>query len=67
MRWHGLKSRMWDAHGLGSIRATTALIKELEVWKPDIVNIHNLHGYYINIELLFEYLKRVQIPVWTFH
>lgn len=68
MRWHGLKSRMWDAHGFGSRSATIALIKELEAWKPDIVNIHNLHGYYINIELLFDYLKRVQIPVvWTFH
>lgn len=68
MRWHGLKSRMWDAHGFGSRLATKALIRELEVWKPDIVNIHNLHGYYINIELFFEYLKRVQIPVvWTFH
>ena len=68
MRWHGLKSRMWDAHGFGSRLATKAFIKELEAWKPDIVNIHNLHGYYINIELLFDYLKRVQIPVvWTFH
>ena len=68
MRWHGLKSRMWDAHGFGSKRATMALIKELEVWKPDIINIHNLHGYYINIEVLFEYLKKEQIPVvWTFH
>lgn len=68
MRLHGLKSRMCDAHGFGSEHATKALIKELEKWRPDIVNIHNLHGYYINIELLFEYLKRVQIPVvWTFH
>jgi glycosyltransferase involved in cell wall biosynthesis len=68
MRWHGVKSRFWDAHGFGSRHATKALIRELEVWKPDIVNIHNLHGYYINIELLFEYLKRVQVTVvWTFH
>ncbi len=68
MRLHGVVSRLWDAHGFASRRATKALIKELEAWKPDIVNIHNLHGYYINIELLFEYLKRVQIPVvWTFH
>lgn len=68
MRLHGLKSRMCDAHGFGSEHATKALIKELEKWRPDIVNIHNLHGYYINIELLFEYLRRVQIPVvWTFH
>ncbi|MBB3185978.1 glycosyltransferase [Microbacter margulisiae] len=68
MRWHGLKSRLCDAHGFASRRATLVLIKQLEAWKPDIVNIHNLHGYYINIKLLFDYLKRVQIPVvWTFH
>lgn len=68
IRWHGVKSRLWDAHGFGSRHATKALIEELEVWKPDIVNIHNLHGYYVNVEILFEYLKRVQIPVvWTFH
>ena len=68
VRWHGVVSRLFDAHGFGSRNATKALIKELEVWKPDIVNIHNLHGYYVNIELFFEYLKRVQIPVvWTFH
>ena len=68
MRLHGVVSRLWDAHGFASRLATKALIKELEAWKPDMVNIHNLHGYYINIELLFEYLKRVQIPVvWTFH
>ncbi len=68
IRWHGMESYLWDAHGFASRRATKALIRELEIWKPDIVNIHNLHGYYINIEILFEYLKRVQIPVvWTFH
>jgi len=68
IRWHGVKSRLWDAHGFGSRHATKALIEELKVWKPDIVNIHNLHGYYVNVEILFEYLKRVQIPVvWTFH
>ena len=68
VRWHGVVSRLFDAHGFGSRNATKALIKELEVWKPDIVNIHNLHGYYIHVGILFEYLKRVQIPVvWTFH
>ena len=68
VRWHGVVSRLFDAHGFGSRNATKALIKELEVWKPDIVNIHNLHGYYIHVGILFEYLKRVQITVvWTFH
>lgn len=67
-RWHGLESRLLDAHGFASRSATKELIQELEVWKPDIVNIHNLHGYYINAEILFAYLKKHQIPVvWTFH
>lgn len=68
IRKHVLISRLWDAHGFASFRATKAFIAELEKWKPDIINIHNLHGYYIHIGVLFEYLKRVQIPVvWTFH
>lgn len=65
---HGIKSRLWDAHGFASLRATKALVEELKQWKPNIINIHNLHGYYIHIGILFEYLKEVQIPViWTFH
>lgn len=68
IRWHGVKSRLWDAHGFASRQATRALIRELEIWKPDIINIHNLHGYYIHVGELFDYLKRIQIPiVWTFH
>ena len=68
IRMHGVKSRLCDAHGFASKSATKAFIKEIEEWKPDIVNIHNIHGYYINVEILFDYLKRVQIPVvWTFH
>lgn len=68
VRWHGVVSRLFDAHGFGSRNATKALIKELDAWKPDIINIHNLHGYYIHVGILFKYLKRVQIPVvWTFH
>jgi len=68
VRWHGVFSRMFDAHGFASKQATKKLIAELKKWKPDLVNIHNIHGYYINIELLFEYLKKEQIPVvWTFH
>lgn len=29
---------------------------------------HKVHGYYINLEILFEYIKKKNIPVvWTFH
>ncbi len=65
---HGLKTRLMDAHGFGSEQATKSLIGEIEKVDPDIIGLHNLHGYYLNIEVLFSYLKKVQKPVvWTFH
>jgi len=66
--WHALITRVFDRHGFGSIRATKKLIKKIDVIKPDIVHIHNIHGYYLNIEVLFSYLAASQIPVvWTLH
>jgi len=65
---HGLKTRLLDRHGFGSKRATQKLVKEIENINPDIIALHNLHGYYLNIEVLFNFLKKVQKPVvWTFH
>ena len=35
---------------------------------PDIIHLHNIHGYYINIEILFNYLKKIDKPVvWILH
>ncbi|KAA6302442.1 MAG: N-acetyl-alpha-D-glucosaminyl L-malate synthase [Candidatus Ordinivivax streblomastigis] len=69
IRWHGLKSRLLDQQGLASKGATKRLIKEIDtIIQPDIIQIHNLHGYYIHYELLFEYLNKQDIlVVWTFH
>lgn len=67
---HLIESRLFDNHGLGlSSRLTTKkFIREIEKIKPDIINIHQLLGYYINIKILFEYLSKTNIPVvWTFH
>ncbi len=65
---HFLLSRLFDAHGLGSIRATKKLVKKLKEYHPDVVNLHNIHGYYINYKILFKYLKEADIPVvWTLH
>lgn len=65
---HGLETRLFDRHGLGSINATKNLIKKLEKIKPDIIHLHHLHGYYINCEILFDYLKNSKVQVvWTFH
>jgi putative colanic acid biosynthesis glycosyltransferase len=68
IKLHGLQTRLFDRHGLGSKGATTDFIRQVEDIKPDIVHLHNIHGYYINMEVLFLYLKKVNIPVvWTFH
>jgi glycosyltransferase involved in cell wall biosynthesis len=68
IRWHGLMTRLFDRHGFGSIKATKKLVVEIKRIKPDVIHLHNLHGYYINIEILFNYLKMSKIPVvWTLH
>lgn len=65
---HGVMSRLFDAHGLGSVCATRKLIRKFKEINPDIIHLHNIHGYYINYPILFEYLKEVQKPVvWTLH
>ncbi|MBK7107116.1 MAG: glycosyltransferase [Ignavibacteriae bacterium] len=65
---HVVITRLFDRHGLGSNFATKKLIQTIDKIKPDIIHLHHLHGYYINIKILFEYLKKSKIPVvWTFH
>ena len=65
---HGIETRLFDRHCLGSRRATKELVSRIDEIKPDIVQLHHLHGYYINIEILFSYLEKANIPVvWIFH
>lgn len=68
IRIHVLESRLFDRHGLASRGATKRLVKQLEEIKPDIVHLHNIHGYYLNYPILFDYLKRSGVRViWTLH
>ena len=71
VRLHGLMTRLFDLHGDGpcSYFVTKRFLKWAEAWRPDVVWLHNLHGYYINYELLFKWLKRhPEIEVkWTLH
>lgn len=65
---HYLKSLLLDGHGLGSKNSTKKFVAWMDHLAPDIVQIHNIHGYWMNYELLFEYLYKRNIPVvWTFH
>ncbi len=68
VKLHALFSRLFGKQGLYSKSATKQLISKLEEFKPDIVNLHNLHGYYINFKMLFNYLTEKNIKVyWTLH
>lgn len=60
---HALKSLLFDADGLGSTSATRRLVGLIEEIKPDVIQIHNIHGYYLNYKVLFEYLNSSDIPV----
>jgi glycosyltransferase involved in cell wall biosynthesis len=63
---HGAISAVFDRHGFGSAKATRQLVREIEALQPDFIALHNLHGYYLNIEVLFEYLQTTTVPVlWT--
>lgn len=65
---HVAKTRIFDKHGFGSTKATKEFIKKVKEYDPDIIHLHNIHGYYINIEILFNYLKEANKKViWTLH
>ena len=65
---HNGLSRITDHAGLYSRKATYRLIQEIKIYAPDLIHLHTLHGYYINYEILFDFLKKANIPVaWTLH
>lgn len=66
--WHGVMTRLFDRHGLASSHATRQFVRRIDEIKPDVVHIHNIHGYFLNYEILFDYLKNSDTPVvWTVH
>lgn len=65
---HVAKTRLLDKHGFASKRATEEFVKKAEEFNPDVIHLHNIHGYYLNIEILFKFLKKFNKPViWTLH
>ena len=55
---HAGLHRLFGMGGLmGSKRATEQLVSWLEDIDPDVVHLHNLHGYTIHLPVLFNYLN----------
>ncbi len=65
---HALRNRLLDDHGFGSKAATKEFLRWVKEYDPDVIWLHNLHGYYIHIGLLFDYLKNSGKKIlWTLH
>ena len=67
-KFHGVRTRLLDDHGFGSYRATVEFLKKVRAYDPDVIWMHNVHGYYIHIGLLFDYLRTCGKKIyWTLH
>lgn len=63
-----IEARLFDNDGLSSRIATRTLVKELGILRPDIIHLHNIHGYQLNYQKLFKFLKDSKTNVvWTLH
>lgn len=61
-------TRFFDSDSPFSKLATRRLISLIKAEKPDIIHLHNLHGYYLNCHDLFEFLLKIDTQiVWTLH
>ena len=65
---HNYLGKLLGLNGRFSYFGTKQLVNELKKFSPDIVHLHNLHSFCIDLPVLFKYLKnsRVQV-VWTLH
>lgn len=65
---HGALSRLTDRAGFYSKRDTAKLLRRLDEIDPDVVHLHNVHGYWVNVEMLFGWLVKHRCQVrWTLH
>ena len=65
---HVLSTFFTGTHGFDSKAQTKKLIESLKEYNPDLIHMHNIHGFYLNVEMFFEYLKQCGKPVvWTLH
>lgn len=65
---HYAEGLIFDNHGLASRAATRRVVEQIKKINPDVIQMHCIHGYYLNYKILFEYFQTINTPiVWTFH
>ncbi len=68
VRLHQLLGTFLGDTGFHSYFATKKAIRLLKKLSPDVVHLHNIYSYFLNVEQLLKYLKEKGIPtVWTLH
>jgi len=68
VKLHVLRNRIFDDHGFGSASATRIFLRWVKEYDPDVIWLHNIHGYYLHIGLLFDYLRNSGKKIfWTLH
>ncbi len=69
VRVNALLARLFDNEGRNAYFTTKKFLKWVESYNPDVIWLHNIHGYYINYELLFDWIKKHNdiIIKWTLH
>lgn len=65
---HVVRNFLKGEAGFGSVETTRRFLSWLDAEKPDLIHLHNIHGFYLQVEMLFDYIKKHDIPVvWTLH
>ncbi|MBQ8164683.1 MAG: glycosyltransferase [Clostridia bacterium] len=65
--FHAAMARL-GKNGHASKQATKALVEKLQKINPDVILLHNIHGYYLNLDILFEYINNCSAKIfWTLH
>lgn len=67
--WFHTKLSLYTGfNGFGTFFPTLNLLRKINKISPDVIHFHNLHNNYINLPLLFTFVKSKSIPVvWTLH
>ena len=65
---HTYLARFTGLNGCFSRLATRKFLKRVKKYKPDVLHLHNIHGWYLHLPTLFSYIKKEKIRVvWTLH
>lgn len=65
---HKKFSKYTGYNGRLSVISTWNFLRKVKKFNPDIIHIHNLHDRFINVPMLFKFIKKNNIKViWTLH